>query len=139
MKYYLAPDSALHSAPYSKIQKSTFLSNCWPQNYFYTKNLASLLHFKKKFVLFATHVFRNIRFFTTFLTVFSTDELCNISSKCRPPVNISKQYFYTTDSISLFHFEIPLFTTFSLFLTISEVCNISNKYWIPNKASKKTF
>ena len=41
---------------------STVLNNCWPQNYFYTKDLASLLHFKKKIALSAAQFFRNIRF-----------------------------------------------------------------------------
>ena len=67
--------------------------------------------------------------FTTFLVFLTVDEVRYISNKNQPPNNFAKrQYFYTRDFISFFHFERklmlfiakpfrkhPFLTTFSLF------------------------
>ena len=85
-----------------KIQSiSTFLKNYLACNYFYTRHLTLLLHFKKKLVLsIAEALVRNINLM---------DEVCNISNKYQPPSNLAKyQYFYTRNFISFLHFEIKL-------------------------------
>ena len=44
--------------------------------------------------------------FTTCLLVFTENEMCNISNKYQPVINVAKyQYFYTRDFISFIHFD----------------------------------
>ena len=64
MKYYLASDSALHSA-----QGISVLVPSWTTeqgNDFYPRNLTPLLHFNKKDMLFIAEDFRNIYFLQHF-------------------------------------------------------------------------
>ena len=83
---------------------STFLNNYLPHSYFYTRH--SLFNSKKNCTLYR-RCFQKHRLFTTFLLVFTRDEVYNISSKYQPPNNLAKyQYFYTRDFIHLFHLEI---------------------------------
>ena len=133
MKYYLAPNSALHSAPDSAPHTPS--------------------SFQKKTCALRRTCFQKHPLFTTFLLVFAVDELCYISNKYQPPNNLAKyQYFGTRDFISRFHFEKknctlhrkrfwkhPLFTTFSPFLTGGEVFNTSSKCWLPNESANKIF
>ena len=84
--------------------------------------------------------FQKLPLLTTFLPVFTVDEVCYISNKHQPSNHLAKyQYFYTetlypsfiskkTGVLNREHFpKHSLFTTFSLSLTVSEVRNISNK------------
>ena len=142
IKYYLAPDSALHSAsysaPYSKyiivyivyiiVYISTFLSNYWPQKHFYTRYLTPPLFHKQCCALQPRRFYKH-PLFTSFLIVFTVDEVCFISYKYQPPNNSANINIFTQETfISLLHFERklalfiakpfpkhPLFCTFSLF------------------------
>ena len=107
--------------------------------------------FQQKTCALHCRCFQKYPLFTTFLLVFTVNEVCYISNKYHPPNNLTKhQYFYRRDLIPLFHFEKKigavhrvhfskhlLLTPFSLFLTMSELCNISNKYRLPNKSYKQ--
>ena len=109
--------------------------------------------FHKKICALHRRCFYKHPLFTTFLIVFTVDEVCYISNKHQTLNNLAiYQYFYKRDFISLRHFEKkigalhrksfskhPLFTTFSLFLKMSDVCNISSKCWLHNKSAKKLF
>ena len=111
------------------------------KNCFYTNTLHPP-SFQKRIYDIHPRSFHKHQMFTTFLLVFTVDEMCNISNKYQPPSNLAKyKYFCKRDVISLLHFEKKngvlhrkrfskhsLLSTFSLFLMVSEVCNISNKY-----------
>ena len=150
MKYYLAPDSALHSglysAPDSKIEKISILvpfqATIDPKIILHeTPYTPSFL--KKKGVLHH-RCFQKHPPYTPFILVFTVDEVCYISNKYQPLNNLAKHhYFYTRDFISLLHFK-QKFTisiaeffrnihrnNFLVFLTVDEVCYISNKYQPP--------
>ena len=118
------------------------------QNTFYSSFIS------KKSCTFHPRSFEKHPLFTTLILVFTVDEVCYISNKYQAPYNLAKrQYFYTKDFISLFHFgsenwrsssqmffeTSTFFITFSLFLKVSEVCNISSKCWLPNKSVNKRF
>ena len=74
MKYYLAPDSALHSAPYSapysKISKISRLVTFWATIHHkinFTQNIShSFFISKNKIVLSIAESFRNIHFLPHF-------------------------------------------------------------------------
>ena len=71
------------------------------------KSLTHLLYFKKKKnCTLHRRCFYKYPLFTTFLIIFTVDEVCYISNKRQPLNNLAKhQYFYTRDFISLRHFE----------------------------------
>ena len=113
MKYYLAPDSALHSAPYI----SSIFENIKRIVYqYHSKQLLTtkmFLHvtaytppsFQIKVRVLNRRCFQNHPLFTKFLLVFTVDQVCYISYKYQPPNNLAKrQYFYTRNFISLHHF-----------------------------------
>ena len=111
------------------------------KNCFYTNTLHPP-SFQKRIYDIHPRSFHKHQMFTTFLLVFTVDEMCNISNKYQPPSNLAKyKYFCKRDVISLLHFEKKigvlhrkrfskhsLLSTFSIFLIVSEVCNISKKY-----------
>ena len=84
MKYDLAPDSALPSAPYSKIKKFSILVPSIT-----TRDLTPS-YISQKILLPITEVSRNIPFFTTSLLVFMVGEECKISNKYQSPDNSTK-------------------------------------------------
>ena len=158
MKYYLAPDSALHSglysAPDSKIEKISILvpfqATIDPKIILHeTPYTPSFL--KKKGVLHH-RCFQKHPPYTPFILVFTVDEVCYISNKYQPLNNLAKHhYFYTRDFISLLHFK-QKFTisiaeffrnihrnNFLVFLTVDEVCYISNKYQPPYDLVKRQY
>ena len=88
MKYYLAPDSAVHSAtfsaPYSKIWKISVLASSFTiinrANIFTKKKkITPLLHFRKKYRSPSQQFLETL--FTIFLLDFTVGEVCNISNK----------------------------------------------------------
>ena len=145
MKYYLAPDSALHSAPCSKTKKISVLgpSLTIPRqcSYFNTRHFTLLFHLKKNDCAFHRTRFRNIQFLpraqqftqwmrcvkfkiSTYLLVIY--QQINIFTRdTLYPSFIPKKIGTLHRKLFLKH---PLFTTFSLFLKVPQVCNISNKY-----------
>ena len=71
---------------------------------FLYKTLYTLPFFKKKALHHRT--FQKHPLFTTFLIIFTVDEVCYTSNKYQPPNNLAKyQYFYTRKFISFLHFE----------------------------------
>ena len=82
------------------------------QNTFYSSFIS------KKSCTFHPRSFEKHPLFTTLILVFTVDEVCYISNKYQAPYNLAKrQYFYTKDFISLFHFG----KTLALF--------IANVFW----------
>ena len=106
--------------------------------------------FQKKNCTLHRRCFYKYPLFTTFLIIFTVDEVCYVSNKRQSLNNLAKhQYFYTRDFISLRHFEKKLALSIanvfrnihflSLFSKVSEVCNISSKCWLSDKSAKKYF
>ena len=61
--------------------------------------------FQQKTCALHCRCFQKYPLFTTFLLVFTVNEVCYISNKYQPPYNLAKrQYFYKRDFISLLHF-----------------------------------
>ena len=105
--------------------------------------------------IYAPHrrIFCKYRLFTAILVFLKVDEVCYISNKCQPPLDLVKRpYFYTRDFISLLHFgknwrspsqtffeTITFYHFFSLFLKVNDICNSSSKCWLPNKSANKIF
>ena len=74
--------------------------------YFYFKHLTPLLSFKKQKFRSPSQNLLETSTFTTFLQIFTVDELYNISNKNQLP-NRSAKYllFYTKDLTCLLHFQ----------------------------------
>ena len=100
------------------------------KNYFYTNTLHPP-SFQKRIYDIHPRSFHKHQMFTTFLLVFTVDEMCNISNKYQPPSNLAKyKYFCKRDVISLLHFEkknrrSPSQTIFETF-TFKHIFNIFN-------------
>ena len=86
-----------------------FLINQRQNKIFSHKTPYTSTSFPKTFCALYCRFFQKYPLFTTFLLVFTGNEVCNISNKNQTPSNLAKyQYFCTRDFISLLHSKIKL-------------------------------
>ena len=72
----------------------------------FTQDTLNCSLFQLKICALHRRSFQKDRLFTTFLPLFTVDEVCNISNKYRSPENVwTHSYFYTRDFITLLHLE----------------------------------